>query len=243
MAVSTLIVYRREGRYWMICDVRSKAVAEYGDLYHVAPSFIFQPVTSLTSENLMIEWSVTHNIFREYLEELFNVQEVQHAEASIAADYFYGHPNLELLKDFLRDGRARLITTAFIFNLLSHRPEICTLLLIDDEGWWESQKDLYVARRNGLEYLRLNSEFLLHHPQSGESHLEAITTMPIEDDIWGQVAQPWLMVPPGAPALILGARAALKALKLNEPPWLQPMQVDPARSDPISFSFDEERGR
>src|SRR4029453_5092799 len=34
LAVSTLVVYAREGRYWMLCDVRSGKVAEYANLYH-----------------------------------------------------------------------------------------------------------------------------------------------------------------------------------------------------------------
>ena len=68
IGISTSVVYRREGEYWIICDVRSKTVAEYGDVYHVAPSFMFQPVVSPTPNNLEVEWSVRHNIYREYLQ-------------------------------------------------------------------------------------------------------------------------------------------------------------------------------
>jgi hypothetical protein len=235
LAVSTLVVYAREGRYWMLCDVRSGRVAEYGNLYHVAPSFIFQPVTSLTGHNLAIEWRVTHNVYREYLEELFDVPEVEHAAGAVAADYFYDHPNLLFLRELLRSGAARLRGTAVIVNLLNHRPEICTLLLITDEGWFQRQKDLYAARRNGLEYLRLNSEFVLGASQRTDSDLEAVTTLPVDDPRWGQIVQPWLMVPPAAPALVLGARAALELLGLDQPPWLRPFRMDPARADPYSI--------
>lgn len=236
LAVSTLVVYAREGRYWLLCDVRSGSVAEYGNLYHVAPSFIFQPVTSLTSHNLAIEWRVTHNVYREYLEELFDVPEVKNAGGAVAADYFYDHPNLLFLQELLRSGAARLRGTAVIFNLLNHRPEICTLLLITDEGWFQRQKDVFAARRNGLEYLRLNTEFVLGGSSRMGSELEAVTTLPVDDPRWGQIVQPWLMVPPAAPALVLGARAALELLGLDQPAWLRPFRLDPAHADPYSIT-------
>jgi hypothetical protein len=76
IGISTLVVYPHGGEYYMLCEVRSGKVAEYSDLYHVAPSFIFQPVVSPTAEHLQVEFSVEHNVFREYLEELFDVEEV-----------------------------------------------------------------------------------------------------------------------------------------------------------------------
>lgn len=236
LAVSTLVVYARDDRYWMLCDVRSGSVAEYGNLYHVAPSFIFQPVTSLTSHNLAIEWSVTHNLYREYLEELFDVPEVEHPGGAVTADYFYGHPNLLFLEELLGSGAARLRGTALIFNLLNHRPEVCTLLVITDERWFERQKDLFAARRNGLEYLRLNREFVPGAPRRLDPDLEAVTTLPLDDPRWGQITQPWLMVPPAAPALVLGARAAVELLGLDEPEWLQRFRLDQAHPDPYSVT-------
>jgi hypothetical protein len=234
LAVSTLVVYARDGGWWMLCDVRSGSVAEYGNLYHVAPSFIFQPVTSLTSHNLAIEWSVSHNLYREYLEELFGVPEVERAAGALVADYFYDHPNLLYLRELLDGGAARLRGTGFVFNLLNHRPEICTLLLVTDDAWFRRQKDVFAARRNGLEYLRLNDEFVLGRTAGGPSDLEAVTTLPIEDPRWGEVAQPWLTVPPAAPALVLGARAAVELLGLDEPGWLRPFRLDPAHASPYS---------
>jgi hypothetical protein len=234
LAVSTLVVYAREGGWWMLCDVRSGSVAEYGNLYHVAPSFIFQPVTSLTSHNLAIEWSVSHNLWREYLEELFGVPEVEQAPGALAADYFYGHPNLVYLRELLAGGAARLRGTGLAFNLLNHRPEICTLLLIADEDWFLRQKDVFTARRHGLEYLRLNDEFRLGGAGGGPSELEAVTTLPVDDPRWGEITQPWLLVPPAAPALVLGARAAVELLGLDEPAWLGRFRLDPAHATPYS---------
>jgi hypothetical protein len=235
IAVSTLVVYRRGGEWWMLCEVRSGAVAEYGELYHVAPSFIFQPVVSTTPRNLAVEWSIEHNVFREYLEELFDVPEVAHARRAVAADYFSGHPNLVYLRSLLADGRARLSGVAAAFNLLTHRPEICTLLLIEDEEWFDSQKDVYAARARGLEFLCFNEEFRPTEHQVTERHLESVSTLPLDDPAWAGIARPWTMVPSGAPALILGCRSACAALGLAEPDWLRAMTIDPAHADPFSL--------
>jgi hypothetical protein len=229
IAISTLVVYAREGQYWLLCDVRSKSVAEYGDLYHVIPSFIYQPVTAITDHNLRIERSVRHNIYREYLEELFDVPEVGHAGRPIAPDYFYDFPNLALLRDFLAEGAAEIRGTAFIFNLLTHRPEICTLLLIRDESWYQQQKDISRAKTIGLRHLNLNNEFLLSEDQINESHLEIVTTLPLDDPRWKKIVKPWQMVPPGAPALIFGVKGAVKLLSIEEPDWVHDFHVEPPR--------------
>jgi len=234
IGISTLVVYRRQHEYWMMCEARLDLVAEYSDLYHVVPSFIFQPVVSVTAQNLKTEWSIKHNIFREYLEELFDVPEVQHSGRSVSADYFYGHPNLVYLRRLLADGRAQLSGVAMVFNLLSHRPEICTLLIIDDDAWFEDHKDRFAAGDRGLSYLCFNDEFRLNESQKTGSQLDTVTTLPIGDVRWAEIARPWSMVPPGAPAVVLGSRAACRKLGLEEPRWLASMTIDPAR-DPLSM--------
>ena len=223
IAISTLVVYLRDGEYWMLCDVRSKKVAEYGDLYHVIPSFIFQPVVKPSLYNLEVEWSVRHNIYREYLEELFRVPEAEDAEGAMDPRYFYGHPNLEYLQQLLAAGVADLKGVAFIFNLLNHRPELCTLLIITDEAWYQDQR---FSHRSGLKHLNINDEFLDHRHRSNRAHMQFVTTLPLSDDGWAEVARPWLMVPPGAPALILGARKACRQLQLTEPRWLSAFSID-----------------
>jgi hypothetical protein len=227
IAISTLVVYLRQGEYWIMCDVRSKKVAEYGDLYHVIPSFIFQPVVAPTRYNLQVEWSVRHNIYREYLEELFRVPETQHAAGAVDPRYFYGHPNLRYLQRLLTTGVADLKGVAFIFNLLNHRPELCTLLLIRDEEWYRKQSfSRHSTAAGSLQYLNINDEFMDHEHRSARPHLESVTTLPLFDNRWAEVARPWLMVPPGAPALVLGVREACRRLQISEPDWLSPFTID-----------------
>jgi hypothetical protein len=240
IAISTLVVYRRDGKYWIMSEVRSKKVAEYGDLYHVIPSFIFQPVVAPTPYNLEVEWSIQHNIYREYLEELFNVPEAQQSGGAVDPQYFYNNPNLQYLRRLLAIGTAELRGVAFIFNLLNHRPELCTLLLIRDQEWYENQRfsdppivtdplrylDPSLQGLGPLRHLNLNDEFMVREHHSDRPHLESVTTLPLFDEHWAEIARPWLMVPPGAPALILGARAACKLLNLAEPRWLLPFSID-----------------
>jgi hypothetical protein len=225
LAISTLTVYQRDGRYWMLCEVRSDRVAEYGALYHVAPSFIFQPVVTPSRENLRTEWSVRHNIFREYLEELFNVEEVELSNNAIDATYFYDHPNLEYLRRLLSSGDATLQGVTLAFNLLNHRPEICTVLVIEDPDWYRIQRRAS-GTAGGLRHLALNNEFR-GAEHNAPNQLEKVTTRPLDDESWAGIARPWTMVPTGAPALILGAKAACERLGRPEPAWLAPFHLAP----------------
>ena len=76
--------------------------------------------------------------------------------------------------------------------------------------------------------MNFNDEFLLNETQSGEPHPELITTLPFGSPEWARVAKPWLMVPPAAPALILGAKRAASLLGREEPEWLKPFFVKTA---------------
>ena len=232
IGVSTLVVYARQNSYWMICDVRSKQVAEYEELYHVVPSFIYQPVTATTDHNLAIERGLVHNIYREYLEELFRIPEVYKVGRPISPDFFYQHPNLALLRELLANGAAKLSTTAVIFNLLNHRPEVCTVLVIRDDEWFARQKDTMGTSEDGLCPLNLNDEFLTVEAQSADPHPEITTTLPLDSPKWSEMIKPWLMVPPGAAALVLGAKRACAILGIEEPEWLRHYHIAEARNEP-----------
>jgi hypothetical protein len=231
LAISTLVVYSNRGEYEMICETRSRKVAAHADLYHVAPSAMFQPVTVCSKQNLEVEWGLMHGFYREYLEELFNVKEVDRGNPTIAPDAFYKHPNLLFLKELIENGKASFTTLGMAFNLLNHRPEICTLLLITDESWYEKQRDIYGSPREGLEPLRLCSEFLdsnepgLASSDAGPKPQKLVGPLKFDDSRLAKMMRPWKVVPPGAAAMVLGARAAANVLSLPEPEWLQPMEI------------------
>ncbi len=222
LAISTLVVYAREGSPWMLLDVRSRRKTEHDEIHHVVPALYFQPVTGTSERGLEVEWSVRHNVFREYLEEIFGMPEVEHEPGSVAPDYFLRHPNLLLLKEMLEAGTAELRGVALVFDLLNHRPEICTLLLIRDPSWYERQRDASTAEREGLRPLAVDDRFLLEDSAPPRIHPETVVSLPMSHPAWARVARPWLMAPPGAGALILGCREAARRLGVEEPAWLHP---------------------
>lgn len=223
IGISTLVVYKRDGEYWLLCEVRSARVAEYDDLYHVAPSFIYQPICALNEHNLEVERGIIHNIEREYLEELFGEKEKLNA---VDPTYFYDHPNLAFLRQLVSAGKATHVPVALVFNLLNHRPELCTLLIVHDETWFRLQARAAAEGLGSasLKTLALNDEFE-GGLTSKATRLKRITTRTIGHEDWGEVARPWNMVPPGAPALIMGVKKASSILGIDEPKWARDIQI------------------
>jgi hypothetical protein len=231
LAISTLIVYKRDNTYWLMCEQRSKKTTSYFDLYHVIPSFMFQPVTKGQAIDLFKEWDVTHNIYREYLEELFNVKEVYEFKQRPDPQSFHRHPNLKYLKRLLGRGCAELFGTGLIFNLLTHRPELCTVLLIHAENWYKRQENRNIARAYGLRPFNLNEEFIVRSgSRSSKPRKRLATTFPLDDPRWSTIVKPWQMVPPGGASLILGAKAVCHILHLREPSWLKAIRILRAKS-------------
>jgi hypothetical protein len=232
IAVSTLVVYQRKGKYWVLWDVLPSRKKTHLELTHAVPSLIFQPVTGTSKKSLKGEWSITHNIFREYLEELFNFPEAHEIEESLNPDYFYNHPNLQFLQGFIKEGSALLKGTGVVFNLLNHRPEICTLLLIQNDEWYERQADLGKAEKMGLKPLQIQTHFPNLMPRNS-FHSQFITTLPLDDPEWANILKPWKVVPPGAATCILGAKEAVKILGVPEPEWLQRFFIQNLRNKSV----------
>lgn len=135
VGVSVLIAFNDNGTIKLLTKRRSsKGVPLRAGLLHVIPGFMFQPTTHYVDE----EYNVTHNIYREYLEELFNFPE--NFEKHRHPHHFYRDKRLVYLKTLLADGEAKLYFTGITVNLLNLRPEICTLLLIRTPEWYEKCK-------------------------------------------------------------------------------------------------------
>ena len=101
IAISTLVAFNDEGTLRLWIKKRSAKVAVHASIFHVIPSFMFQPATEYYDN----EFSISHNIFREYLEEMFNRKEPW------AGDWrsFYSDPVFLFLHDLLNTGRLRCI--------------------------------------------------------------------------------------------------------------------------------------
>lgn len=134
ISTATVVLFRpRPGApFHTLLVPRSRDVATHRFQAHVAPSGIFAPDDEEPAP------SARASILREYAEELFDRTEHQEQAA--------GHLNVtELsevrrLQDALDAGRAELLYTGVSVNLLSLRPEICTLLLVHDPDWWADER-------------------------------------------------------------------------------------------------------
>lgn len=131
IGISTLIVYRDEDTFQLWIRKRSGThVAIQPNLISVIPSFTFQPATHFFEK----EFSVIHNIFREYLEEIFSRPEP--GEGEVDWRYFYSDSRLQYLFHLMESGEAKLYLSGVVVNLLTLRPEICTVLLIRSSEWY-----------------------------------------------------------------------------------------------------------
>jgi len=162
IGVACLTVFNHEGTYKAMLARRSERAATDPLHFHVLPAFIFQP--SDEQWTYPEEWSVAHQVYREYLEELFGFDEIS---SPARYDYFYEHPALQYLKTLMARGEAALYLTGITINLLTLRPEISTLLLIHTPAWY--------ARITAP-----NSDMPLN--THAEAHGGTIYMLPIRDD-------------------------------------------------------------
>ena len=130
IGISTLTVYNDGNRYRAILARRSAATAIDSGMFHVLPAMNFATTTATLDDAR--EWRLSQQIYREILEELFAYPEQVQPPRW---DYFHDHPALLALLDLLARGGAQLCATGIAFNLLTLRPEVCTLLLIHDPAW------------------------------------------------------------------------------------------------------------
>ncbi len=158
IGISVLICYRDGDDYYLLIQKRSDtAVTIDTSLFHVVPSFVFQPATVFLEQ----EYSIIHNLKREYLEELFDRPEPEKNEVNFR--YFYSDKRLLFLENFINNNMAAIYLTGIAINLLNLRPEICLLLLIKSNEWYSYHS------KNKLEQQRfhLNAEWATVTQQQG----------------------------------------------------------------------------
>lgn len=204
IAISTLIAFKDEEqdeiRRYLLVRLRSKAVAVHRDLYHVFPSGMFQ--SSVHDHNT--EFSVIHNFYREYLEELFSMPDLRKEDVAHDARYFYGEHPLIYLRNLIDSGEAKLYLTGVAVSLLNFRPEICTLLLVNTEKWWPYHARTRDEMRE-FKFTPIEMQSLAEAQSSGQD--TKLRVPYTEDDkvlLNNWPIKPGDMVPPGAGALWLG---------------------------------------
>ena len=201
IAISTLISYNDGENYNLLIKNRSQtATAVHNGLLHVVPSFMFQPIVG----NIDFEFSVLHNIYREYLEEIFDIPEEDH---SFTVDSIYKNANIKYLDTLLKNGEAELYFTGIAVNLLNLRPEICTLLLIKSPEWYKLHSMGMEYEKEKLNRFKFNNEFVsyIEFGQNIEDFIYEFKFIRNEHKLFDDYPiYPHKMVPPGAAAFWLG---------------------------------------
>jgi hypothetical protein len=151
LGISALIVFRKGESLHALVGQRHKArVALAPGSSHVVPACMFQPVHADPEE----EYDVTYNVYREYLEEVFSIEE-EAGTSTFAKSKVFLDPNIRELTDLIEKGNALFLYTGLCFNLASLRPDICILIYIDDPSWYEAHRE----GKNGLSEFRFNNEW------------------------------------------------------------------------------------
>lgn len=211
ISISTPIIFAEGDTFKVLIRERSRDVAIYKHLLHVLPSFMFQPQLRFYKE----EYSVKHSIYREYLEEVIGREDLERPTGGEFFDFFYSDPNLSYLRDLEERGDAKFYFTGVAMNLLSLRPEICTLLLITDPEWIVNQRQGKEVRGHKLSILRTNWEFKLRD-ELKDAKFKGIAVIDLTKDLMipDNLFKPENFVPPGAAALKLGIDVAHEELGL-----------------------------
>ncbi|MCF6159615.1 MAG: hypothetical protein E3K32_13835 [wastewater metagenome] len=195
IGISTLIAYKEKDNFFLWLKKRSPKGAVGASLFHVIPSCMFQPVTLYLDE----EFSVTHNVYREYLEEIFNKPELEEHESDWR--YFYADARMKYLQHLIDTNEAKLYLSGVAVNLLNLRPEICTVLLIRSEEWYKK----YTQHSFNEERFHFNGEWAELSTENPDLTCGRIPYKTTDEEIMKNVPlQVSNMIPSGAAAFWLG---------------------------------------
>ena len=214
IGVSTLTVVRvrRTGfdGYKMFISPRSTRVSTSRRRYHVIPSGMFQPFISDGSPgSLRAQFSVRATVVREFVEELYGVEELETGDGSIDPEAIYRRREAKVLAGMLESGEARLLYTGMAVNLLALRPEVCTLIVIDDPRWFDDECG---EIRFCGEYLRQSERTDLLPDQRWVQLIELERDGLKPERAWRDLLRPSTLVAPGWAGVELGIRVARKVI-------------------------------
>jgi len=163
---STLLVIKnyQENRfqYYIVDNSRAKNPA---DTKHVVPSFMFQPTKKVTNiDDFQLQSNIQTQILKEFGEELLGMEELEKVDNQRELELIMEkNKDLERIKKLLDNGKATLKVLGVSLDIFRLRPELLTVLVIDDEkfynnfrpktSWEVSSKD-----KNGLGIYNIEDE-------------------------------------------------------------------------------------
>lgn len=204
IGVSTLVIFPAGGRYHVLLRSCGSRLAYAAKFFHTVPSLMMQPM--LADER--VEYSVRHNVYREYLEEVFAVAEGEMPHTPAQYHAVYDDPAIRYLQNCEASGSARLLLSGVAMDLFKLRPEICALLLIDDPEWWPAHRQR-LRPATMVDSQHGSAADLLD--RSPATPLYAIELSP-ELALPTGLLRPERFTPPGAASLCLGLNLARQLL-------------------------------
>ena len=153
IGVQTMTLFNQGDHYAVLFGERSsKGVIAEEDYLALIPQGVFQP----TANDPDHEFSVIHNVLREYYEELFaKGKEVEGPPSAMSYDYFYKKSDVKYLRGLIEAGSARIYLTGVAMNMLNLRLDICTMLVIDTDEWYEKHS----GGEGSLSRIKFNEEW------------------------------------------------------------------------------------
>ena len=208
MAIATLVVYKsQKDKYKVMFRKRSEKTAVHSGLLHVIPAGMFQ--AEIDPEK---EWSVEFSVIKEWCEELFGESlDVGRLDPYYIFDEFQSAKDI---RKALNEGQCELFHSGVVLGLPNLRPEICCVLMIHDESWFESQQKRF---RPNWEYVLPSEMLQTHGAKISDYDLEAVVEE-FSSSEGGKLGVPghvmsskWL--PTGLAAFWLGVDTAIMRLR------------------------------
>ncbi len=189
VGISTLLVFVKDSSYYAFLAPRSNRTAIDANLLNTIPSEMFSPEFSTRDGG----YSIKLSIFREYLEEMFGLEEASHAKGHTNPSIIWEHEESQYLLEQIEKGTISHYVTGYAFNLLNLRLEVCSLLLIHEPKWHHRKFNLNYEFLDERERAELNTDLLyIDIKQSDEKIIKLLTDNNYE------------FVPSGAGAFWLG---------------------------------------
>ncbi len=209
IGISTFIIYAEKNSYRALLRTVYPQNMPGRRILHTVPSMMMQPVSNAFEE----EFSVTHNVYREYLEEIFEISEVEVSTGKNSFDYFYEFPDLQLLQMLETEGSAELYLTGIAFDLLKLRPEICILLFIKDPAWIENHRTGKRWKNQRLSKINIDEPFSAADFAAGRECGRLVSIqLGKEFEFPNSLLKTEYFTPPGIAAVMLGIEMARNAV-------------------------------
>ncbi len=139
LGVSCLLVYNTPYGFETLLAKKHPDANGASDA-HVVPAGMMQPQLA-NPDRYGMELDLEKQVLRELAEEVFNYPEDEDVDIHPNLYYasLYRKPQISHIKQLMAQGKAKLHVTGLYMDLFRMRPEVLTMLVIEDESWYETQ--------------------------------------------------------------------------------------------------------